>query len=166
MNISHDRVLFREEQQFGPWVWGLPAAIAGVLAWIFLSQGLGRPTGGRPSDVVFLAVGLGVSGLTALLIRVARLTVEVRSDSVRVRFFPFSAREILASDIVFCEVRQYRPIVEYGGWGVRYGFRRGWAYNVKGTLGVQLRLRDGRQILLGSQQPDGLARAIRSTLGR
>ena len=161
--VSGD-VLFREEQRFGAWLWAVPAAIAGVLTWGILHFGFGCPSGGRPPELIVLAVGLAVPVLLALMMGFARLTVEVGPETIRVRFFPFSAREIPARDVVACDVRRYRPLVEYGGWGVRYGFRHGWAYNVRGNLGVQLRLREGRPLLIGSQRADELARAIRSIL--
>ena len=60
-----------------------------------------------------------------------------------------------------CEPRVYRPVLEYGGWGVRYTpFGRGWAYNVSGNRGVQLVMSSGRRALVGSQRPDDLAGAI------
>jgi hypothetical protein len=65
------------------------------------------------------------------------------------------------AEIVHRETRTYRPILEYGGWGVRYSFvRKGWAYTVSGNRGVQLQLANGKRILVGSQRAEELARAI------
>ncbi|HTL28989.1 MAG TPA: hypothetical protein VL282_07210, partial [Tepidisphaeraceae bacterium] len=64
-------------------------------------------------------------------------------------------------DIVQFEPRTYRPLVDASGWGVHYSFTgKGWAYNVTGDRGVQIRLKDGKWLLIGSQKPDELARAI------
>jgi hypothetical protein len=57
------------------------------------------------------------------------------------------------------EAKTYRPLREYGGWGIRYG-AAGKAYNVSGNLGVQLSLLSGRKIMLGSQKPEELVLAI------
>jgi hypothetical protein len=65
-----------------------------------------------------------------------------------------------------CEPCSYKPIKEYGGWGIK-----GWSpnrliYNVSGDQGVELTLHDGRQLMLGSQRPQELAGAIAAGLAR
>lgn len=63
-------------------------------------------------------------------------------------------------------VRQYRPILDYGGWGIRWAPGKGWAYTVRGNLGVQLELSDGKRLLVGSQSPEGLVLMISKTMKR
>ena len=53
----------------------------------------------------------------------------------------------------------YRPIMEYGGRGIRFG-RQGMAYNVGGNRGVKIKLKNGKQALVGSQKPEELQRAL------
>jgi hypothetical protein len=60
--------------------------------------------------------------------------------------------------------RVYRPILEYGGWGIRCGFKGARAYNVSGNKGVQLILQNGKRLLIGSQKPDELVEAINSMM--
>lgn len=151
------RLLFREDQRFAFWAWAVPAVAAAGLAGIFLSE---PPPG--PWDAALLGAAGAVILLIAPVMRFARLSVEVRTDAIRIRFFPFSTREVRTCEIVDCYIRRYRPILEYGGYGVRYSRRHGWAYNVRGTVGVQLRLRDGRRMLIGSDRADALAEAVRS----
>jgi hypothetical protein len=50
---------------------------------------------------------------------------------------------------------------EYGGWGVKYGWA-GKAYNISGNRGVQLKLSNGKGLLIGSQRPEELAQAIQA----
>jgi hypothetical protein len=128
---------------------------------------LGRPWGDRPmSDLALLLVGGGsvllVSGISYLFYA-ARLVTEVRPDALYLRFFPLTQRTIPWSDIASCRARTYRPIREYGGWGVRFG-RGGMAYNVSGDRGVQLELRRGRPLLVGSLRAEQLAAAIQAML--
>ena len=54
---------------------------------------------------------------------------------------------------------RYDPAADFGGYGIRSG-PRGVAYIASGNGGVQLELRDGRKILVGSQYPEALARSI------
>jgi hypothetical protein len=51
------------------------------------------------------------------------------------------------------EVITYRPIIDYGGWGVRFG-RKGMAYNVSGNIGLLISRKNGKTILIGTQKPD------------
>ena len=62
------------------------------------------------------------------------------------------------------EVRTYRPIREYGGYGIRYS-SKGKAYNVSGDRGVQIELLNGERLLIGSQRADELWRAIQANVG-
>jgi hypothetical protein len=79
--------------------------------------------------------------------------------NVQCRFCPFVRREILFRGIRRCDARTYRPVWEYGGWGVRFGLR-GRAYSVSGNRGVQLELVNRKRILIGSRRPEELALAI------
>ena len=80
-------------------------------------------------------------------------------NAVRLRFFPLIRRTIPLTEIQSCEARTYRPIREYGGWGIRWGFS-GMAFNVSGDRGVQLVLAGRKRLLIGSQRADELAAII------
>ncbi len=95
-----------------------------------------------------------------------RLDVETREDALVVHFFPLRRRVVPYAAIRRCAAVTYRPIVEYGGWGIRWGGPRKWAYNVRGDRGVLLELADGGTLLVGSQRPGELARAIGLRLQR
>jgi hypothetical protein len=107
-----------------------------------------------------------LAALTVLALATARLLTEVREDGVYLRFVPFhrSFRRFEWPRIQSAEARTYRPIREYGGWGIR-GRGRNRAYNVRGDRGVQLVLTDGSRVLIGSAKADQLAEAIRSARG-
>jgi hypothetical protein len=92
-----------------------------------------------------------------------KLITEVDSEGIHVRFFPLTRKHIPFENISSCEARNYRPIQEYGGWGIRFS-RKGRAYNVSGNRGVQLGLLQGMPLLIGSQKADDLASAINAYL--
>jgi len=155
---------YREVQRFRqPWLWLLIAGIFGVTVWSFVQQiVLGRPFGQNPAPDTAIAIIVLVFGLAfPVLFLVANLTVEVRSDGLYYRFFPFhwSFRRISAETLSKYEVHRYRPIRDYGGWGIRWG-RGSKAYNVSGNRGVMLELSDGNRLLIGSQKPEEMAGAI------
>jgi hypothetical protein len=105
-------------------------------------------------------------GLPALFF-FGRLVTEVRDDGIYICFFPFhwSFRKIAFTEVKQYEVRTYRPIREYGGWGIRYGCK-GKAYNVSGDRGVQIELLNGKRLLIGSQRAEELWRAIQAQYGQ
>jgi len=136
-----------------------------VLAWfqlIWLVAGdqviLGEDT---DSDrlavwIVWAIAGLGVP----LLVATVRLQVEVTDQVVRVRFRPFLRREIPLDRIARVEAVTYRPIWGYGGWGLRLGRGGRIAYSVRGAEGVEIDVREGRHVLIGSSRPSALRDAI------
>ena len=102
--------------------------------------------------VVFLLIfGIGFPALFAF----GNLTSEVREDGIYIRFIPFqwSFQKIGYDELDTFEVTTYRPIRDYGGWGVRYG-SKGKAYNVSGNRGVLLTFKNGKRLLIGSQRSD------------
>ena len=104
-------------------------------------------------------------GITFLLFRI-KLVTRIREDGIYYRFFPFHLKEksILKEDIKSFEVRKYKPIAEYGGWGVRKSIRRGSAYNVSGNMGLQLYLKSGRKLLIGTQKAGEIGRAMEAMM--
>jgi hypothetical protein len=89
-----------------------------------------------------------------------RLVIEVTDQTLEFIFLLlWRRRRIPLERIERAERVTYRPIREYGGWGIRRG-RDGWCYNVCGNRGVRLELGGGERLLLGSQTPEELARAI------
>jgi hypothetical protein len=90
------------------------------------------------------------------------LTVLVSGSELVIRFPPLVNRVFRLADVRACEARTYRPIREYGGWGVRCGRKGARAYSVRGNRGVQIELSSGESILIGSQRADELVSVIRS----
>jgi hypothetical protein len=169
MATNYDpNVLFYEEQQFRqPWLMVL--LIVGFLGTLAAALMAGvafyrsHPSGqafANPGIYVLAVEALLVGLITALFLSVKMIT-EVRLDGLAVRAHPIARlrRFIPYNQIDSCEPRTYSPIGEYGGWGIRYG-RGGRAYNVSGNRGVQLVLKSGERLLIGSQKSDELASAI------
>lgn len=116
--------------------------------------------------ILAVGVGIGVPIAIAALFLLLKLQTEVRTDGLYVRFFPFHIhfKRFAAEDLSEYYTRQYKPIREYGGWGIRYSLRNGRAYNVSGNKGVQLVFSTGKKLLIGSQNPEQLEAAIRSIM--
>ena len=112
---------------------------------------------------IILAIMLALGPV--LLIYNTGLDTEVRDCGVCIRFRPFHRKwRIFGFDnIMEAEACTYRPLKDYGGWGIRYGFK-GKAYNVSGNKGVMLVFSDQKNVLIGSRDHDTLCSVINQRL--
>ncbi len=161
--------LYREVQRFRQvWLWVVVSAITGM-QWLAAVEQLllNKPFGENPMKDIPLAIYWFIFGigLPALLF-FSQLITEVRDDGIYIRFSPFhrTFRRIAYPKIKQCAVQTYRPIRDYGGWGIRIRCKRK-AYNVSGNRGVQIELLNGNRLLIGSGRADELWRAIQAKLG-
>ena len=95
--------------------------------------------------ILFLAV--------FLLLGFANLATAIDIKGITYRYYPFHLKyhTISWDEIEEYEVIKYNPIRDYGGWGVRFG-KGGKAFNVSGDKGLQLYLKTGKNILIGTQK--------------
>ena len=88
-----------------------------------------------------------------------KLITTIKEDGINIIFVPFTNFIIPFSKIKYYKIREYRPIIEYGGWGIRFN-KSGKAYTVFGTTGLQISLLNGKEILIGTQRPDPLLESL------
>lgn len=156
---------YYEVQRFNRILIALIIGILLLVSWysFYLQIIAGIPFGNNPAPdfvVILIAAVFGI--LFPAFFAVLRLEISVDDRYLRFRFYPVHVnyRETALSEISVAEEVKYRPIMEYGGWGIR--FRRNIrAYTIRGNEGVMLTFADGRKILLGSQKADKLLKAIR-----
>ena len=173
MELISPRHYFDELQTFRQswtkaFVWGPSLVLLGMAGFnlydlLWLVKPLGETTaadqGQLVGSVIMILIGFGLPVLFSSI----SLHIQVNDHEVYIRFKPFRTRHIPLEQIVSCAAEIYRPIMDYGGWGIKYSLRfRRWAYNVSGNRGVVLDLADGKSLLLGSQRPEELASAIQS----
>ena len=159
------KTLYKEEQKFGqPWIWliFIPLTASSLTFFAFglhKQLVLGEPFGDKPMPdagllIVAIFTVLLMVGITLLFYKM-KLVVEIRSDGVYFRYPPMinAFRRIGNDEIQRFEVREYKPIREFGGWGIKTGTSNyGKAYNTKGNIGLQLYLKDGTKVLFGTQR--------------
>jgi hypothetical protein len=154
---------YSETQRFNQWwLWVFVLMpLLGIFLWAFVQQILmGKPFGDNPgSNTALILTGILSIGIL-LLFRVMRLDTTLTEAGVEVRFFPFVKKRTYAwRDIEKAYLRRYNSLMEFGGWGIRFG-RNGMAYNVAGNYGLQLELRSGKRLLIGTQDPERLRRVL------
>jgi len=166
MEQQAEPAIFSEEQHFTqPWLWLLivlmTVAVILPLGAVILNPGqtFSFRAGNGFSVLIGPVICMGIIILFAKL----KLITSVNSQGIFVQVKSFHRQPIFFDfrDIKEYATRTYRPIIEYGGWGIKRGIGR-LAYNVSGKQGLQLVLTDGRKILIGTQKPEQLINAINS----
>ena len=148
-------VVFSEKQRFNQWwIW----LILLVSNFSFL---IGCFLEASKADRTALVVGLLVVFAVTLLILRFRLETEIKRDGVYVRVPPLLLkwRFYPWENIAKAYIREYKPILEYGGWGIR-GLGKNRALNISGNIGLQLEFTDGKKMLIGTNNWDDLQKAL------
>jgi len=162
------QILFTEVQkQNQKWIWFLliiliATGIFGSIQQIVFN----RPFGTHPiPDWGYIPV-FGVLAVASYLLFGSRLYTEISSDKIQFQYKPFhrNAKVISWDEVSWCYVRLYSPVKEYGGWGIRPAFSRkiGNAYTVSGNIGIQIELKSGKKILLGTRKDKEAHKVLQS----
>ncbi len=171
-----EKVLFTEEQRYTQWwIWFLlSAALLAVVVpfgiGIRQQLGEGQPWGNEPmsnAGLIFTGVFSTAIMLGAiLLVRISRLKTKITDQGIYVAYYPLMRKWkiIGATEIDRYELRSYRAKREYGGYGLRKRRRAGRAYTIAGNIGLQLYLKDGTKILIGTQRKQALEYAMRKLM--
>jgi hypothetical protein len=138
------------------WVIVAPVLL-GTLVFVAMSSAGGIVF---PPDAPAWVPWLVPLGLLLLLINFGTMTVEVDREAMRVRFGVGLIRKTVAmAEVVSVEVVSFPW---YVGWGIRLT-PQGWLYRVAGTRGVRLTLVGGKKFNVGTDEPERLAEALRSS---
>jgi hypothetical protein len=154
-------ILFAEKQQFKQWwLWLILVGVNSVFVAGFIKQIIrGQQFGYKSMSNVELTCALGTILLITIMFLSIRLETFIKSDGIYVRFFPFHIKfkHYTWNTLTKSYVRQYSPIAEYGGWGIRLGlFGKGKAYNISGDKGLQLEFNNSQKLLIGTNKPEEL----------
>ena len=149
--IDNEKIFYEIQQFRQKWIWTILLIVLFVLFLPIISGIIS----------ILLGVILILTGFCFIwLFYSMKLITEIKGDSIHIKFSPFTTQIIPFSEIIKYEIRQYRPIIEYGGWGIRFN-RSGKAYTVSGNIGIQIQLSVGKGILIGTQQPNEFLQAMK-----
>lgn len=156
-------ILFSEKQKFNQWwIWLIILGFDGLYFLAIIQQVFfGVQFGSKPASNVALLISCGVMLIVTAVFFSFRLETEIDSYGIHVRFFPFhlSFRHYPWDKIRNCYVRKYKPIREYGGWGIR-GLGSNRALNMKGNMGIQIEFIDGKRLLIGTGRFDEVSKIL------
>ncbi len=111
-------------------------------------------------------LALAISVIPMLLIMalffLMNLKTVINQKGVHIQFYPFirKPKVFLWKDIQKIELKKYQPLVEYGGYGIR-GLGDDKAYNIKGNIGLKLYFKNGKKLMIGTQNPKGINKIVR-----
>lgn len=156
--------IFKEEQRFNQtWIIVLVAISTIVPVAILLHTYIDNPK--NLSHIELISV-ISIILIASSIIFFFKLSTRIDEKGIHYKFFPFQFKLKLIEwqDINKVYVRNYDAITEFGGWGLKGGAlwnkSKGRAINVSGDIGIQIELRNGKKLLLGTQKPEDAKRII------
>lgn len=157
------KILYKEEQRFRRWeVFALLVFLMIGSSYHYIELYI---SGGYDVGLLTLQYSLIAIILTGALAYLwsIRLILKIDKDGIQYQFFPLHYRK---HKVKWEEIESYEFIdtptsAELSGWAVRLGT---WerSFTVSGRTGLSLTLKDGQQLFIGTQHPEGL----KATLGR
>lgn len=146
--------VFKEEQRFNQlWLIAL-IAISAIIPIILVCVEYFKNQNSISTLELILIILLLIffSGL----IFIFKLSTKIDELGIHYKFFPLHLKynTISWKSINNAYIRTYEPISEYGGWGIKGGWKKskGKASNVSGTIGIQLELADRKKLLIGTKK--------------
>ena len=157
--MNESNCTFKESQSFNVFI--ITAITLTIIILIYFSTNGALLSQPAPA-IMFMCIGFGISIFLLLM----RLHYKIENNVFMYKSSPLhlSWRNIPISSITEVASITYRPIVDYGGWGIRYGYKGEWAYNMRGNKGVRIKTIDGKRIMFGSQKADELQKAIETIM--
>ena len=169
-----EKVLFSEEQRRNQWwLWlimllTLCAVTVPLIYGIYSQEVLNKPFGEDPASTgSLIATGIIsflIMAFVIFLVFGSKLKTKITAEALWISYPPILRKwkKITAKEIERYEIRKFRAKHEYGGHGIRRRRLRkyGKAYTVFGNVGLQLYLKNGTKILIGTQKKQAIEYAM------
>lgn len=152
-----DKILFTEKQKFRQWwLWLLLLGINSTIIYNILNKLIIEK-----SIETATIISTFILVLITILFYLINLRTTIYNDRIEVFFFPFGIhKKYNLKDITKLEIIKYNPILDYGGWGIRFG-----AFSTSGNMGLKIfhkKTNFSKSILIGTQKPKELSIVIKS----
>ena len=167
-DVFRSAAVYHEIQHFPAWVYVISVS-PGLFLLVGASRQLvsGLPFGALPmSDAGLAVLTLALLSLPLFLYGlILRMETIVDPGVLTVSFgtFGWIHRNVRLDEVGGVSVVAFRPIRDFGGWGIRYG-KGMWCYNTRGSAGVLVTTVQGKSFIVGSQTPKLLESALRGLL--
>ncbi|WP_282031895.1 hypothetical protein [Winogradskyella eximia] len=150
--------IFKEEQRFNQ-VWLIVLMLVSTIVpiGIYVKEYIENPKNFTSLELIGL---IFLIFFASGFIFFFKLTTRIDEKGIHYKFFPFhlSFKVIKWNELNNAYIRTYDPLGEYGGWGLKGGIlwnkSKGKAINVSGDVGIQLVLKNGKKLLIGTQKQE------------
>lgn len=151
--------MFTESQSFKKWWQLLLLAVPHCFFIYGLYQQviLNVPFGDNPMSNTGLYIAEGLMLILTYFFFILKLETSITEEGILVRFYPVHRRFRLYKweKIEKAYVREFSPLMEYGGWGFRSSMKgNGKAWTTAGGKGLQIVTKDGTMFLVSTQKPE------------
>ncbi|WP_198342482.1 hypothetical protein [Polaribacter sp. SA4-12] len=150
--------VFKEEQRFKQTWLIIVLAICTIIPIVTIVQKYLKENATISTKELIVTIVVIIVSISMLFF--FKLTTRIDDKGIHYQFFPFhfSMKLIPWNEIYKAGIRTYLPISEFGGWGLKGGFffnkGREKAINVSGNIGIQLILKNGEKLLIGTQKKE------------
>jgi hypothetical protein len=156
-----DNLPFLYWESQNPFYFNLLSIVLPVLLLVGAIQSL--------SSNPWIALMLFVLGIPFLLFYGGMRTI-VHQKEITVRFglTGFKALQVKTADIAQLEICHFSALNDFGGYGLRFSRKNNIttkAFFLRGSQGVKITTRQGKQYLIGSDKPEHLLTVMKATSG-
>lgn len=141
--------IFTEKQRFNQWWLWLLLMISLAVPVLLLFKEATIKSGGFSGIIIIV--------LVIILFVIMQLKTTITQQNIQLTYFPFVWKTINLADIETMKVINYGFV---GGWGIRLWTKYGTVYNVRGNKGLHIKLKNGKQLVIGTQKPQELERVV------
>ena len=148
--------VFKEEQRFTQTWFILLMGVSLVVPLMLIINEYAKEKSGFTTSGFLVSISVLLFSIVPIFF--FKLITRIDEKGIHYQFFPFhfKLKTIVWQEITSAKVRTYDPIGEYGGWGLKGGSlwnkSKGKAINVSGDIGIQLELKNGKKLLIGTQK--------------
>jgi len=155
-----ENVYINEIQSFR-WLALVPGLVTLLFAVLCYFQiVLKKQVGNRPAPSWLLVVFFLFTATVTAMLGLQKLTLSITNKAVYINFGVFASKQVIPlTDIKSIAVRKYNGPGEFSGWGVKSNAHE-QSYTVSGDEGVEIILKNGKMILVGTQKPKEMQRVI------
>jgi hypothetical protein len=149
---------YKEVQKFNsPWVWII--SMIAVLGGIFALTAPAAQNEQLPLIPKLLIASALLVIVLIFMFGYLKTTIDQAGIAIEMKILFKFGRTIRWDEIESIRSDKYRPILEFGGWGYRIGWK-GVAYSCRGNDGLIIILKNGRKVVVGTQKPDELKKYL------
>lgn len=157
--------VFTEEQRFKSWIIILIIVLAvGTIIPFFIHRDNFFTTSSENSVSLILPAVIAI--LSIVYIISIKLKTKIDEQGIHYQFFPNQLNEklIVWDKIEKCDLIKYNSFRKFGGYGYKRNLfgKKSISMNLGSKFGIQLILKNGRKIIIGTQKEPDAKRVIQT----